>query len=163
MKLTIIAAMNAKRVIGNNGEIPWSIPEDLHRFKQLTVGHTVLMGRKTFVSIGKPLPERRNIVLTRSGRLMPGAEYAISIDSALKLLLPDESAFIIGGGEIFRQLLERADELLLTIVENDDEGDTFFPPYTQLVGTLFTLRTVEYHAGFRYESYVRSVGIPAIR
>jgi dihydrofolate reductase len=156
MTLTIIAAMNAKRVIGNDGSIPWTIPDDMQRFKLLTTGHTVLMGRKTFESIGKVLPGRRNIVISNRPKRVSGTEWFDSIGSALEHVDQDEVVFIIGGGEIFRQTLERADILLLTIVESGAEGDTYFPPYEHLIPSLFTLRTSEQHSGFRYETYIRS-------
>ena len=126
MKLILIAAVNAKRVIGVDGRLPWHISDDLKRFKLLTTGHTVLMGRKTFESIGRPLPNRRNAVL--SSHPLSGVETFASLDSALEALKGEEKVFVIGGGQLYAQTLECADELLLTIVENECDGDTFFPP-----------------------------------
>jgi dihydrofolate reductase len=158
MKLIIIAALNNNRVIGKNGKIPWHIPEDMQRFKMLTTGHTVLMGRKTFESIGSALPQRRNIVLSRSGSRdhFPGnPEVHPSIEAALAHLHIDETVFIIGGGEIYRQFLHRADELLLTVVENDENGDIFFPDYAPLIGSRFTAAGVEHHTGYAFHTYKR--------
>lgn len=163
MTLTIIAAMNAERVIGRGGSIPWNIPDDLRRFKQLTTGHTVLMGRKTFESIGRVLPGRRNVVVSKTPKTVDGTEWFDSLDAALTSAERDEEMFIIGGGEIFRQTLERADALLLTIVESGAEGDTYFPPYDHLIPSHFTLRSREQHSGFRYDSYIRSGDRPEAR
>jgi dihydrofolate reductase len=133
MKLIIIAALNRKRVIGNKGKLPWHISEDLKRFKRLTVGHAVLMGRKTFESMGKPLSDRRNVVLT--SKTIPGVESYSTIAAALVALKEEEKIFVIGGGKIFEQFLDRVDELHLTLVDIDVDGDTFFPSYEHLIGT----------------------------
>ncbi|MEW6061207.1 MAG: dihydrofolate reductase [Bacteroidota bacterium] len=153
MKLIIIAALNRKRVIGRNGNILRRIPEDLQRFKTLTMGHTVLMGRKTYESIGKILPGRRNVVIT--SRTIPHVECFHSIDEALTALQREEKVFIIGGGEIFRQTLHRADELALTLVDDSEEGDTFFPEYEEMVKKEFTLVEKEDKAGFSFVRYVK--------
>jgi len=151
MKLIIIAALNRKRVIGNNGKLPWHISEDLKRFKRLTIGHTVVMGRKTFESMGKPLPDRRNVVL--SSKNLPGVETFSSIESALEALKAQDRVFIIGGGDIFDQFLDRADELHLTLVDIDADGDAFFPSYEHLIGTRFTLVNEEKHEGYSFLDY----------
>jgi len=152
MNLIIIAALNRKRVIGKDGKLPWHISEDLKRFKRLTVGHTVLMGRKTYKSLGKPLPDRRNVVL--ASKSIPGVETYSSLETALAALRDQEKVFVIGGGKIFDQLLGRANGLCLTFVDNDIDGDTFFPPYEHLVGTRFTLVNEEKHDGFVFLDYV---------
>ncbi len=103
MKLIIIAALNKKRVIGHNGKLPWHISEDLKRFKRLTIGHAVLMGRKTFESMGKPLPDRRNVVL--SSKKIPGVETYSTVAAALGALKDQEKIFMIGGGKIFERVL----------------------------------------------------------
>jgi len=154
MKLIIIAAVARNRVIGRGGDVPWDIPEDMERFKQLTVGHTVLMGRKSYESLGKPLPDRRNVVLT--SRAIDGVETYPTIAEALQALENEEKVFVIGGGEVFAQLLDSADELRLTLVDRDVEGDTFFPPYEHLVGSVFRLVTRETHEGFTYADYART-------
>lgn len=163
MTLTIIAALNAHRVIGKNGSLLWNIPDDLQRFKQLTLHHTVIMGRKTFHSIGSALPERRNIVISHSRGTAANAEFVPSVDEALLIAQNDDKVFIIGGGEIFRQTLGRADAMELTIVDNASDGDAFFPPYEHMLGTTFLLQSMEQHHGFRFESYVRSADTPAVR
>ncbi len=151
MKLIIIAALNRKRVIGKDGKLPWHISEDLKRFKRLTTGHTVLMGRRTYESLGKPLANRRNVVLT-SGAI-PGAETYRTVGEAFEALRDEKSIFVIGGGEIFAQFLERADEWYLTIVDRDVEGDTFFPRYEHLIGNSFLLVRKEEHEGFTFLDY----------
>ncbi len=151
MKLIIIAALNKKRVIGNNGKLPWHISEDLKRFKRLTIGHAVLMGRKTFESMGKPLPDRRNVVL--SSKKIPGVETYSTIAAALAALKNQEKVFIIGGGKIFDEFLDMADELHLTLVDIEVDGDTFFPSYEHLIGTRFMLFSEEKHEGFTFRDY----------
>ena len=151
MKLIIIAALNRKRVIGNKGKLPWHISEDLKRFKRLTVGHAVLMGRKTFESMGKPLSDRRNVVLT--SKTIPGVESYSTIAAALVALKEEEKIFVIGGGKIFEQFLDRVDELHLTLVDIDVDGDTFFPSYEHLIGTRFMLVNEEKHEGYTFRDY----------
>jgi dihydrofolate reductase len=153
LKLIAIAAVSLNRVIGKDGMVPWDIPEDLHRFMKLTSGHTVLMGRKSFESLGKPLPNRRNVVL--SSRSIQQVETYSSIDSALRALRDEEEVYIIGGGEIFAKLLDRVDMIRLTLVEQEMEGDTFFPPYEDLIKSKFRLIYEEQHQGFRYLDYER--------
>ncbi|HTR81845.1 MAG TPA: dihydrofolate reductase [Bacteroidota bacterium] len=151
MELIIIAALNKKRVIGKEGKIPWHISEDLKRFKRLTLGHAVLMGRKTYESMGKPLVDRRNVVLTSND--ITGVETYSAVGIALDALQDEEKVFIIGGGELYEQFLERADELFLTLVDNDIDGDTFFPPYEQLIGSRFFLSKEEKREGFTFKDY----------
>jgi dihydrofolate reductase len=128
MIVTIIAAMSENRIIGRAGSLPWRLPADLKRFKSLTVGHTVIMGRRTFESIGRPLPDRRSIVITRNPRYRAeGVLVVLSLEDAFGLLADDEEAFIIGGGELYRHALSLADRLELTIVHAVIEGDTTFP------------------------------------
>ena len=153
MKLIIIAALSRNRVIGKDGKIPWHIPEDLKRFKRLTKGHSVLMGRKSFESLGKPLPERRNVVLT--SKTIPDVETYASIDAALQELVGQDNVFVIGGGEIFKQTLERVHEWNLTHIDMEYEGDAFFPPYEHLVGTKFKIVNEEKHDGFSFVDYAR--------
>lgn len=153
MKLIIIAALSRNRVIGKDGKLPWHISEDLKRFKRLTTGHTVLMGRKTYESLGKLLPNRRNVVLT--SHTIPNVETYPTLAQALQALEKEEKVFVIGGGEIFAQLLDHADELHLTIIDKEVEGDTFFPPYKHLIGTRYRLVSREEHEGFVFEDYVK--------
>ena len=153
MKLAIVAAIARNRVIGKAGALPWHVSEDLKRFKRLTTGHAVLMGRTTFESIGKPLPNRRNVVVT--SRPIPGLETYPSIESALDALKDQELVFVIGGGRMYAQLLDRADELYLTFIERDVEGDTLFPPYEDLLRRAFTPVFREQHDGFVFIDFVR--------
>jgi dihydrofolate reductase len=127
----MIVAMTPRRAIGAGGKLPWHLPEDLKRFKQLTTGHAIVMGRKTFVSIGRALPNRLNIVVTRSEiTLPPETERCASVDEAIDLARSrDPEPFIIGGGEIYRAALPRATHLHVTLVEGIDDtaADAFFP------------------------------------
>jgi len=124
-----IAAMSLNRVIGRGNQIPWHLPEDFKWFKAATMGHVLVMGRKTFESIGRPLPGRETIVLTRGGWTHPTVKTAASLDH-LPLAQGDaRTVFIAGGAEIYRQALPACDELLLTLVKREVEGDAFFPPF----------------------------------
>lgn len=134
--ISIIAAIDEKRGIGKNGQLPWHISEDLKRFKEITSGHTVIMGRKTFESIGKPLPNRKNIVISRNLLLPDISIYqakdinvANSLDEALGIAKGE--VFIIGGGQVYAEAITKADKLYLTQVEGDFNCDTFFPDYSQ--------------------------------
>ncbi len=126
--ISIIAALAENRVIGINNTLPWRLPNDLKHFRRLTTGHAIVMGRKNYESIGKPLPERTNIVITRqSGYEAPGCLVAHSLDEALKMASDDTEVFVIGGAEIYQQTLTRADRLYLTLVHDTVAGDTYFP------------------------------------
>lgn len=127
MNIVLIAAVAQNGTIGDAGKIPWHIREDLQRFKRLTLGHPVIMGRKTYQSLGKPLPGRRNIVLTR-GPAITGVECFPSLDAALAAC-GGQTIFIIGGAEVYRQALPRAHSLMLTLVHRNVAGDTFFPEF----------------------------------
>ena len=153
MKLAIIAAIGNNRVIGKNGKLPWHISDDLKRFKRLTTGHTVLMGRKTFDSIGKPLSNRRNVVI--SSKPIANIESYVSIDEAMHALADQETVFVIGGARIYSQLLERADELYLTLVDTEVEGDAFFPLFEHLLNSRYKLVLEEAHDGYRFVDYRR--------
>jgi dihydrofolate reductase len=153
VKIILIAALTRARVIGRGGKLPWHLPEDLRRFKQVTTGHTVLMGRKTYEAIGRPLPHRRNVVL--SSHPIPGVETYSAIADALQALAGEEKVFVIGGGEIYRQFLPLADTLLLTLVDQDVEGDTYFPEYEQLIGKTFRLVKKEEGEGCSFVEYER--------
>ena len=132
MIVSLVAAMDRQGVIGSEGAIPWHLPEDLRRFKRLTVGHPVIMGRKTYESLPprfRPLPERRNIVLSRVMSHVSGCETASSPEQALKLCRGEDEVFVIGGGEIYRLFLPWAKRMYLTIVETEVPGDTSFPAF----------------------------------
>ncbi len=126
--LTIVVAASDSNVIGREGGLPWHIPEDLRRFRELTWGKPLLMGRRTFEAIGRPLPGRRNIVISRQAGLeIEGCEVVASVDDALALVADAPEVMIVGGGEIYRALLPRTDRIEMTRVHADIEGDTFFP------------------------------------
>ncbi|MGI4020492.1 MAG: dihydrofolate reductase [Janthinobacterium lividum] len=127
MIISLVVAVSANQVIGKNNQLIWHLPADLKHFKQLTTGHTVFMGRKTYDSIGKPLPNRRNIVISRSVNQLEGCEIAPSLEAALKLSSEEKKIFIIGGAEIYRQSLLLANRIYLTRIHQDFDGDTFFP------------------------------------
>ena len=124
--LHLIAAVARNRVIGYNGQIPWNIPEDLQHFKELTMGHTVIMGRRTFASIGRPLPGRENIIVTSTLYEIPGCIIVRSLAEALELA-SREIIFIIGGQQLYKEALPLAEYLDLNFVDAEPEGDTFFP------------------------------------
>lgn len=131
MRVAMIAAMAAGRVIGRGNQMPWHMPADLKHFKEVTMNKPVLMGRKTFESIGRPLPGRRNIIISRQPLDIEGAEWADSIEQALEKVADAEEVMVIGGGEIYRQCLARASRLYLTLIEFETEGDAWFPDYQQ--------------------------------
>lgn len=153
MTLAIIAAIARNRVIGAGGKLPWHIPDDLKRFKQLTTGHAVLMGRRTYESIGRPLINRRNVVIS-SGRI-EGVECYTSVEAALEALKDQEMVFAIGGARLYGQLLRTADLLYLTFVERDVEGDALFPAYEDLLKSTFEEVHREHHDGYAFVDYRR--------
>ena len=124
--LHLIAAVARNRVIGYNGQIPWNSPGDLQHFKELTMGHTVIMGRRTFASIGRPLPGRENIIVTSTLYEIPGCIIVRSLAEALELA-SREIIFIIGGQQLYKEALPLAEYLDLTLVDAEPKGDTFFP------------------------------------
>ncbi len=128
MKISLIVAASANGVIGASGELPWHLPDDFRFFKQVTMGKPIVMGRRTWESIGRPLPGRQNIVITRqSGYEATGASVVDSPEAAVEAAEGADEIMIIGGGEIYRRFLPLADRVYLTRVEADVEGDTFFP------------------------------------
>jgi dihydrofolate reductase len=130
MPLALIAAVARNGVIGDRNRLPWRLPEDLRHFRALTIGHAVIMGRKTWESLPGPLPGRQNIVVTHDPRYAAaGAEIAPSLDAALALVRLPPPAFCIGGGELYRGALPRAATLYLTEIDRDFAGDATFPPF----------------------------------
>ena len=128
MTVTVIAAVAENGVIGRGNTLPWHLPDDLKRFKRLTTGHAVVMGRKTFESIGRPLPNRRSIVVSRNPAWQPdGTTVARDLDSALSLAGATDQIFVIGGAEVFRAAMPKADRLELTVIHADIPGDAYFP------------------------------------
>lgn len=128
---SIVVAMTPRRVIGRNNRLPWHYKEDLRWFRQLTTGHTVLMGRKTYDSIGKALPNRKNLVLTRQNLSLPDAVVLSSLEQAAKATneLPD--VFVIGGEHIYREALPFCSQIFLTRIKLEYEGDTYFPAFEE--------------------------------
>jgi len=133
-----IAAMARNRVIGAGNRLPWHLPEDFKWFKRMTIGQVIVMGRKTFESIGKPLPQRETIVLTRSGWTHPGVRVAASL-AEIPQWAGDRRVFICGGAQVYQEALPHCSDLYLTLVKREVVGDTFFPPFEEqfaLVGEL---------------------------
>lgn len=165
MELVIIAAVAENGVIGRDGGLPWRLPEDLRRFKRVTTGRAVIMGRKTFETLPGPLPGRRNLVVTRqAGYRAEGVEVCGSLDEALACARCDSGragpVYVLGGGEIYRQALPLADRLDLTRVEAAVEGDTFFPDVDRSRWELIESEDRRCVAGhshdFRFETWRRS-------
>lgn len=129
-RISAIAAMDENRLIGSHNRLPWNMPGDMKYFKTLTTGHPILMGRKTYVSIGRPLPNRLNIILTGNPDFTaPGCVVVNSLDAGLEAALEqnNEEIFIIGGSEVYRQLMPRIERLYLTIIHHKFDGDAYFP------------------------------------
>ena len=133
MILSLIAAMASNHVIGNKGDIPWKIPGEQKMFKEITLGHTVIMGRKTYESLGKPLPGRTNIVVTRqSDYQAPDCIIAHDLTGAIEACAADENeAFICGGGQLYHEALPSANRIYLTVIPREIAGDTYFPEISE--------------------------------
>ena len=152
MTIILLAAVGANHVIGREGEMPWHLPEDLAHFKATTMGHTLVMGRKTYDSIGRALPGRRTIVMTsQRGWHAPSVEVAHSLAEALALAGPTE-VFIVGGGEIYQQAMPFADLLMLTEVDQSPEGDVVFPT---IEPAHWRETARQAHEGFAFVTYER--------
>jgi dihydrofolate reductase len=135
--VSLIAAVAANGVIGRDNDLPWHLPDDLKHFKELTTGHTVIVGRRTYESVGKPLPNRRWIVLThRPDYAPPGVEVAPDLDAALALARGEAEVFVAGGGDVFRDALPRADRMYLTHIAADIPGDVVFPAFDAAAWTV---------------------------
>ena len=129
--LSLIWAMDSNRLIGSDNSLPWHLPADLAFFKRTTMGKPILMGRKTWESIGRPLPGRQNIVITRNSEFdATGCDIAHNIDDALGLCAHVEEAMLIGGASLYRQTIERASKLYITRIHNQFEGDAWFPEFS---------------------------------
>lgn len=156
--IALVVAVSRNGVIGKGGKMPWHLPADLFRFRKRTKGHVVVMGRKTYESIGGPLPDRTNVVLTRDTHFKAeGCEVVHSIEA---LLHDDRMIFVIGGAEIYRQFLPYADVLHLTRIDAELEGDTFFPewhdPTWTLVSSVERARDEKNPYNLVFETYERS-------
>ncbi len=155
MKLILIAAHDPNLVIGKDGELPWHYKEDLQFFKKTTMGHPLVMGRIVFEELNeKPLPGRECIVLSRSKDYKHVPTFK-SIDAALESLSDKEKVFIIGGGKIYEQTLEKADQLIITEIKKEHEGDTFFPEYRNDIGKKWKETWREVHPEFSFVTYDR--------
>ena len=161
MLLSHIVAMASNRVIGNRGEIPWKIPGEQKMFKEITMGHTMVMGRKTYEAIGRPLPGRTNIVVPRQADYQaPGCKVVHDIKIALESCPPDESeAFIIGGGQIYEETISIADRIYLTVLPREVSGDTYFAEFSEsdyeIIKSEFIDAVEPYHF-YIYEKVKRS-------
>jgi len=154
MLISSIVAMASNRVIGNRGDIPWKIPCEQKKFKQITLGHSVIMGRKTYESIGRPLPGRTNIVVTRqSDYQAAGCIIVHDLDSAFRSCPPEENeAFICGGGQLYRESLPVTDRIYLTVLPREVSGDTYFPEISE---TDFKITKSEFIEGVEpYEFFI---------
>jgi len=129
-RVNLIVAWARRGVIGRGGTLPWHLAEDLRHFKRTTLGHPIIMGRRTWESIGRPLPGRRSIVVTHNRRWSaPGAERAASLPQALAMCADATEVFVIGGAQVFGEALPLAQRVFVTAIDADFEGDTFFPPF----------------------------------
>ena len=157
--LSIIVAVAENGAIGRNNELLWHISEDLKYFKETTTGHPVIMGRKTYDSLGRPLPNRTNVVISRTAEHIEGCQIARSLEEAIALFPADEEIFIIGGAQIYALALEVADRIYLTRVEHDYEGDTSFPAWDESKWKLISREAFEqgekYPYPFAFETYDR--------
>ena len=155
-EINVIVAMTESRVIGKDGTLPWHLSEDLKLFKAHTTGNIVIMGRKTFDSIGRPLPNRRNMVVSKSIKdadKVAGVEYFPDLDHAIEAAQEgDGRIFIIGGASIYHQMIEKADRLYISLVEGNFEGDTYFPEIREDV---WKVTETEPHTGFTLKIYER--------
>jgi dihydrofolate reductase len=156
MNRSLIVAMARNGVIGVDNKLPWKLSADLARFKRLTMGHHIIMGRKTFESIGRALPGRTTVVLTRSEFVASGVIVAPSLDEAYEVARDDDEPFVCGGAEVYKLALPTVDRVYLTVVERDFEGDAFFAP---LDPAQWVVRESERHSDgelpFRFETWNR--------
>ncbi len=127
MTITIVVAIAQNHAIGKDNKLLWHLPTDLKHFKNITTGGTVIMGRKTYDSVGKPLPNRRNIIITRQSIDIDGCEVVNSLDAALALCKTEQEVFIVGGAEIYKMAMSVTNRIYLTIVHHNFEADTYFP------------------------------------
>lgn len=153
--ISIICAMSTNRGIGNNGKLIHHIPSDMARFKQLTTGHSIIMGRKTHESIGRTLPHRKNIILSRNQNLhIPDCQVCNSLESAIYVAGSGE-IFIIGGGDVFRQAMPLTDKLYLTIINSEPDADTFFPDYSEFATVVAREQHIENDVSYTFLELTR--------
>jgi len=153
MTTALIVAMTKDHVIGKDNDMPWHLPEDLKLFKAKTSGHIIAMGRKTYESIGRPLPNRENFIITRSGNAVEGCRVFSSIDECINAAKDyDKTLFLIGGGQIYADAVNIVDEMHISYVKKDYEGDTFFPKFDKSDWKVVETKEFE---DFKYVRYVR--------
>lgn len=155
--ISLIAAFSINGVIGMDEKIPWYIPGEQKRFRELTIGKTIVMGRKTYESIGKPLPQRNTVVISKNYRFEePNCVTVPSIEAALSILRNEHEIFIAGGGQIYQETISYADKLYLTVIEQHFEGNIYFPNFEK---KLYNITFTERHTGevpFTYYTYERN-------
>lgn len=155
MIITLIAAHDPNLVIGKEGGLPWRYPEDLKHFKNTTLGNPIIMGRGVFEELNEiPLPDRRNIVLSRTQEY-DNVESFSSLEDAFEVLEQEDEVFIIGGGVLYRQAIDIADKLIITEIHKEYEGDTFFPEYRDDIGTTWKEQSREDHEELSFVAYKR--------
>ncbi|PLX47225.1 MAG: hypothetical protein C0613_14715 [Desulfobulbaceae bacterium] len=155
--IILLVAMAENRAIGKDNKIPWHIPEEVAHFKRTTMGHTLIMGRKTYDSIGRPLPGRTNIVITSQADLaIPGCRMAASLHEAIEIgRTLAKKIFIIGGGDIFRQSMVLADSIYLSVIHRNVEGDVFFPDFSEREFVKTSCQYIEASEPYTFEIYER--------
>ena len=159
MSLSLIVAMDRNRLIGNNNQLPWHLPADLAHFKQVTMGKPIVMGRKTYESIGRPLPGRKNIVLSRAGFSADGVEVVSSICEAIAKVADAEEVMVIGGSTIYESVIDVVDRIYLTIIENEFSGDAWFPTFDMALWSVSSeedfVADDKNHYAYRFITYQR--------
>ncbi len=156
MEVIIVVAVARNQVIGRDGKLPWHLPSDLKHFKKTTMGYPLIMGRKTFESIGRPLPGRDNIVLTRDPSLeIPGCIVVHTLEDAIRHCSKEEKAFIIGGAEIFNIALPLTDTIVVTALERDVEGDVYFEPIDSEIFEIVDQQSYNEEEPYRILTYRR--------
>jgi dihydrofolate reductase len=157
MLISLIAAMASNRIIGNKGDIPWKIPGEQKMFKEITMGQTVIMGRKTYETLGKPLPGRTNIVVTRQTDYQaPGCIIAHNLADAIQACAADENeAFICGGGQLYHKALPMADRIYLTVIPREIPGDTYFPEISETEFKMIKSELIQGVEPYRFSVYER--------
>ena len=156
--ISLVCAMANNRVIGKDNKMPWHLPADLQHFKSVTMSKPIVMGRKTYESIGRPSPGRQNVVISRNSEYkLEGCDVVTSIESALELLSNHEEIMIIGGGFLYSKMIDKADKLFLTFIDLDVDGDTYFPEYEQLklklVSEIACLKDEKNPYNYRFANY----------
>ena len=156
MEIILIAAMAPNRVIGLNNQIPWYLPGEQKRFKETTWGHTIIMGRKTHESIGKPLPGRRNIIVSRNPHYKTnGCEVVSSLDQAYTICKDNKRVFNIGGEQLYHQGIHNADTLIITVLQQHFSGDVYFPEFSEADFQLIQSEKIETPIPYTIKTYQR--------